>query len=69
MSHLSGQVAIVTGGGSGIGLAVAGALLAENVSVVISGRDVGKLERAAKHWTRVEKRFCRSGRMWPAWPI
>jgi citronellol/citronellal dehydrogenase len=42
----AGQVAIVTGGGSGIGLAIARTLCELGASVAIAGRDAGKLERA-----------------------
>src|SRR5438128_12083282 len=38
MESLNGKVAVVTGGSRGIGLAVARALVAENVSVAITGR-------------------------------
>src|SRR5687767_8598094 len=47
MSKLAGKAAVVTGGGSGVGKAVAAALLAEGASVVISGRDAAKLAAAA----------------------
>ncbi len=40
---LTNQVAIVTGGSRGIGLAVARALVAQGVSVMITGRDEGHL--------------------------
>jgi NAD(P)-dependent dehydrogenase (short-subunit alcohol dehydrogenase family) len=39
--------ALVTGGGSGIGLAIAGALAASGWQVTITGRNKGKLEEAA----------------------
>jgi len=42
----SGHVAIVTGGGSGIGLAIARTLCELGASVAIAGRDAAKLERA-----------------------
>ena len=45
---LDGQVAFVTGGGSGIGLACASALLADGASVVIAGRDTDRLDGAAR---------------------
>lgn len=47
MNQLSGKTALITGGGSGIGLAVARTFLAEGARVVISGRDEAKLRKAA----------------------
>ena len=41
------KVAIVTGGGSGIGLEVARQLVAHGAAVVINGRDAAKLDAAA----------------------
>jgi 3-oxoacyl-[acyl-carrier protein] reductase len=46
MSHLKDQVAIVTGGSSGIGLAVARIALSEGMRVAIAARDEKKLSRA-----------------------
>lgn len=43
---LSGRTALVTGGGSGLGLAMAAALGRHGAHVVLVGRDGGKLERA-----------------------
>ena len=43
---LSGKVAWITGGGSGIGLAGAVALAGAGARVVISGRDAAKLDAA-----------------------
>jgi NAD(P)-dependent dehydrogenase (short-subunit alcohol dehydrogenase family) len=48
MSSLTGKTALVTGGGSGIGLAVARAFLAEGARVAITGRNEAKLQRAAE---------------------
>jgi gluconate 5-dehydrogenase len=45
--RLDGRVALVTGGGSGLGLAIARGLAQAGARVVINGRDVAKLERAA----------------------
>src|SRR5271168_2631942 len=45
--RLDGKVAVVTGGSSGIGFAIAQALAAENCNVVITGRDEKKLGAAA----------------------
>ena len=48
---LEGKTAVVTGGGSGIGLAVAKAFAGEGCRVVICGRDEEKLRRAAAETT------------------
>jgi len=45
--RLDGRIAVVTGGSSGIGFAIARALAAENCNVVITGRDEKKLGAAA----------------------
>jgi NADP-dependent 3-hydroxy acid dehydrogenase YdfG len=47
MGALDGKCAVVTGGGSGVGLAVARAFLAEGARVTIAGRDAAKLQQAA----------------------
>jgi NADP-dependent 3-hydroxy acid dehydrogenase YdfG len=48
MTKLTGKTALVTGGGSGIGLAVARTFLHEGARVAITGRDEAKLRRAAE---------------------
>jgi NAD(P)-dependent dehydrogenase (short-subunit alcohol dehydrogenase family) len=47
MSKLAGKRVLVTGGGSGIGLATARMCLAEGAAVAITGRDEAKLRAAA----------------------
>jgi NADP-dependent 3-hydroxy acid dehydrogenase YdfG len=48
MNKLTGKVALVTGGGSGIGLAVARLFLQEGARVAITGRNSAKLQEAAR---------------------
>jgi NADP-dependent 3-hydroxy acid dehydrogenase YdfG len=48
MSKLANKTALVTGGGSGIGLATARLFLDEGARVVITGRDEAKLAAASK---------------------
>ncbi|WP_371783882.1 SDR family NAD(P)-dependent oxidoreductase [Streptosporangium subroseum] len=43
---LDGQVAVITGGGTGIGLATAARFVAEGASVVIAGRRQAELDKA-----------------------
>ena len=44
---LSGKVAVVTGGGRGIGKAIAGALAAQGAHVVVAARTSAEIEKAA----------------------
>ena len=48
MGRLDEKVAIVTGGGSGIGKAIARSLAAEGAKIVIAGRGIERLVRAAQ---------------------
>jgi len=56
---LSDKVALVTGGGSGIGKAIAKALLAEGCRVIINGRNEEKLKQAKTELgSNVESMVC-----------
>jgi len=55
---LGGRVAIVTGGGTGIGLQMADALAELGASVVLCGRDGGRCERAAADLERARGIRC-----------
>jgi len=48
MGRLDGKVAIVTGGGSGIGKAIARSLAAEGAKIVVAGRRVEPLVESAQ---------------------
>src|SRR2546423_972223 len=49
MGKLTGKIALVTGGGSGIGSASARLLLEEGAKLAIAGRNQGKLDEVARH--------------------
>jgi NAD(P)-dependent dehydrogenase (short-subunit alcohol dehydrogenase family) len=55
---LSGRIAIVTGGATGIGLQMADALAELGASVVLCGRDGGRCERAAADLERARGIRC-----------
>jgi NAD(P)-dependent dehydrogenase (short-subunit alcohol dehydrogenase family) len=48
VGQLTGKVALITGGGQGVGLGIAHAFAAEGAALLITGRDVAKLEAAAE---------------------
>ncbi len=47
------KIAIVTGGGSGIGMAIAGKFIAEKILTIIIGRDAKKLQAAKKKFGKL----------------
>ncbi|MDQ0809653.1 NAD(P)-dependent dehydrogenase (short-subunit alcohol dehydrogenase family) [Streptomyces sp. B3I7] len=56
---LTGRTALVTGGGGGLGRAIAGALVADGARVVITGRDEVRLkETASRLGPNVAHRVC-----------
>jgi NAD(P)-dependent dehydrogenase (short-subunit alcohol dehydrogenase family) len=60
MSRLTGKTVLVTGGGSGIGLASASLLLGEGAHIAITGRDEKKLRRAAGELNAGDRLVCRA---------
>jgi len=57
MTRLINKIALVTGGGSGIGLAVARVFLNEGAHVAISGRNETKLRQAAESFHDADRLF------------
>ena len=53
MGSLDGKVAIITGGGTGIGKGIGRAFAQENCNLVIASRDVNRLEAAAEELRRL----------------
>jgi len=47
-THATHKIALVTGGGSGLGLAIAEKFVQNDIFTVIVGRDMARLEKAAK---------------------
>ena len=53
MSNLKDKAVLITGGGSGIGLAAARLFLEQGTRVAITGRNADKLHRAAESLPRM----------------
>lgn len=51
--ELEGRTALVTGGSSGIGFAIAEGLVQEGANVIIASREFENVERAVKHLKRI----------------
>lgn len=64
--RLAGARALITGGTTGIGFAIAERFIAEGAAVVITGRDTG-LGRRAEESLRRSSPGPASGLEWPAW--
>ncbi len=60
MNRLAGRTALITGGGSGIGLAVARGFLSEGARVTITGRREEQLRQAADSLAAGESLFCQA---------
>jgi NADP-dependent 3-hydroxy acid dehydrogenase YdfG len=53
---LSGRVAVVTGGGTGIGLMISHGLASSGAKVYITGRRLDVLQKVADSWNQRERR-------------
>ena len=58
LTRLSGRTALVTGGASGIGLAIARSLKSEGVRVVLADRDESELASLEPNWDRERTPYC-----------
>jgi len=58
MAHLDGKTAVITGGGTGIGLAIAKRLAADGANCVLMGRNLERLETQAKDIPRARAIQC-----------
>jgi uncharacterized oxidoreductase len=56
--NLNNKTALVTVGGSGIGLAIANGLVSQGVNVIICGRNKAKLEKAKLKYPKLEIEVC-----------
>ena len=63
MGVLEGRTAIVSGGGTGIGSAIASRFFEEGAKVVICGRRIERLKETASRITSDEKSFSSFRRM------
>ncbi len=55
---LSGKTVLVTGGGSGIGLAISLSLISEGAKVIICGRNESKLKKVKEEYPSIEYFSC-----------
>ena len=65
MQRFDGAVAVVTGGGQGIGAAIAHALAAEGAAVVVAARRSDRIEHVATGTNAFRYRPMSARRWWP----